>query len=110
MGGNGTEIETGNSTEIETRNSTESKITNTTLIGTENHTETFVGQEKVPSETVHENVAPSQDRSDELVRNQIIVNEEEFQNEAIKPQRSNSSFFAKFFKLIKDNSQVILGL
>merc|ERR1711874_534480 len=111
-----TEIEEGNSTEfrndteVDNGNGTVSEIANTTLIGTENHTETFVDQEKVPSEMVHENVAPSEDRSDELVRNQIIVDEEEFQNEAIKPQLSNSSFFAKFFKLIKDNSQVILGL
>jgi len=108
--GNGTEDDNGNGTEVDNGNGTESEIANTTLIETENHTETFVDQEKVPSETVHENVAPSEDRSDELVRNQIIVDEEEFQNEAIKPQLSDSTFFAKFFKLIKDNSQVILGL
>jgi len=108
--GNSTEIDTRNSTEVEKRNGTESKVANITLVGTENHTETLVGEEKVPSETVHENIAPSEDRSDELVRNQIIVDEEEFQNEAIKPQLSDSTFFAKFFKLIKDNSQVILGL
>jgi len=108
--GNNTEIDTRNGTEVEKRNGTEIKVANITLIGTENHTETLVGEEKVPSETVHENIAPSEDRSDELVRNQIIVDEEEFQNEAIKPQLSDSTFFAKFFKLIKDNSQVILGL
>jgi len=108
--GNSTEIDTRNGTEVEKGSGTESKVANKTLIGTENHTETLVGEEKVPSETMRENITPSEDRSDELVRNQIIVDEEEFQNEAIKPQLSNSSFFAKFFKLIRDNSQVILGL
>lgn len=107
--GNSTEIEAGNSTTVEKGNGTEIEAGNSTMVekgnGTENHTETLVGQEKVD---------PSEERSDEIGVNQIIVeDEEEFQNAPIEPKPSNSSrssFFAKFFKLIKDNSQVILGL
>merc|ERR1712088_314025 len=85
--GNSTTIEAGNSTEIEAGNSTEIEAGNSTMVekgnGTENHTETLVGQEKVD---------PSEERSDEIGVNQIIIeDEEEFQNAPIEPKPSNSS-------------------
>jgi len=124
--GNSTKIESGNSTgiengtEIDARNGTlvengygiKSKLANLTQAGNGNHTETTMDQENATSEAIHENVDTSKERSDDLVLNEIIIDdEEEIKHEPTKPQVSNSSsIFAKFFKLIKDNSQVILGL
>jgi len=124
--GNGTKIESGNSTgvenatEIDAANSTlvengygtQSKLANLTLTGNENHTETVMDQENATSEAIHENVDTSKERSDDIVLNEIIIDdEEEVKHEPTQTQVSNSSsIFAKFFKLIKDNSQVILGL
>merc|ERR1712083_518262 len=109
--GNGTEIEAENITKVEHTNFTESHRANLKQFVTENQNETSVSQEKTPSEIALENVAPSEDRSDEIKINQIIVDEEEFHDVPTKPQGqpSNSSFFAKFFKIFKDNSH-ILGL
>jgi len=124
--GNGTEIESGNGTivenasEIDAANSTlvenghgtQSKLANLTLTENENHTETVMVQENATSEAIHENVDTSKERSDDIVLNEIIIDdEEEVKHEPTQTQVSNSSsIFAKFFKLIKDNSQVILGL
>jgi len=119
-GTNGTDMEAGNSTKIDTGHDTlvengygiETKLANLTQTRNGNHTETTMDQENATSEEIHEHVDTSKERSDDLVLNEIIIDdEEEMKQEPIKPQVSNSSsIFAKFFKLIKDNSQVILGL
>merc|ERR1712083_1250100 len=77
--GSGTEIEAENITKVEHANFTESHRANLKQYGTENQNVTSVSQEKTPSEIAQENVAPSEDRSDEIKINQIIVDEEEFQ-------------------------------
>jgi len=109
---NGTKIDTGNGTSVEDGYGIETKLANLTQTGNGNHTENTMDQENATSEEIRENVDTSKERSDDLVLNEIIIDdEEEIQQEPIKPQVSNSSsIFAKFFKLIKDNSQVILGL
>merc|ERR1712212_1020641 len=100
----GTLVENGYDTQI--------KLANLTLAGNENHTKTVMNQEYATSEAIHENVDTSKERSDDIVLNEIIIDdEEEVKREPTQTQVSNSSsIFAKFFKLIKDNSQVILGL
>jgi len=109
---NTTEIDAPNSTLVENGYGTQRKLANLTLTGNENHTETVMDQENATSEAIHENVDTSKERSDDIVLNEIIIDdEEEVKHEPTQTQVSNSSsIFAKFFKLIKDNSQVILGL
>merc|ERR1711973_995966 len=74
---NATEIDAANSTLVKNGYGTQSKLANLTLTGNENHTETVIDQENATSEAIHENVDTSKERSDDIVLNEIIIDDEE---------------------------------
>ena len=104
-----------NNTETQIENSTLEKTGNGTSSAAEvkNINETVFNQEEILNDTLVESLDPSQDRSDEA-DNQIIVDENEFEKEAIKEFEkeaitppANSSLFSKLVKLFKRNSHVV---
>ena len=121
--GNGTKIESGNSTgvenatEVDAANSTlvengygtQSKLANLTLTGNENHTETVMDQENATSEAIHENVDTSKERSDDIVLNEIIIDdEEEVKHEHTQTQVSNPLRFER--DAMDDGQEMILNV
>merc|ERR1712018_484451 len=102
------EIVNNNETQIE--NSTPEIMGNdTSTDDVKNINETALNPEETLNDTLVESLDPSQDRSD-LPANQIIVDENEFEKEAIKEFEkeaitppANSSLFSKLVKLFKRN-------
>jgi len=89
-------------------------VLNETVVNETVLNETVLNQEETINDTLVESLDPSQDRSDGPA-NQIIVDENEFEKEAIKefekeaitPPPTNSSLFSRLVKLFKRNSHVV---
>jgi len=109
-----TQEKIGNNTSSAEIRSINETVLNETVVNETVLNETVLNQEETINDTLVESLDPSQDRSDGPA-NQIIVDENEFEKEAIKefekeaitPPPTNSSLFSRLVKLFKRNSHVV---